>query len=138
MTGEPTPELGDNRPSDRINPTTEKPDTSISGVDYWSFNKFDFTDSRITPKPEYDDRTIAAICSDENGLYVAWRKPAPAVSRIDPETDWCSATTEKGTRCLLDASRDGLCKLHWRKHNTTPLRRPGKRGKVPGVDTSEA
>lgn len=121
MTNEPTPAPDDNRPSDRINFTTEKTDTSISGVAYWPF---DWSTASRSWQPKYYDRTITAICSDENGLYVAWRKPAPAVSRLDPETDWCSATTDKGTRCLLDATRDGLCKLHWRKVNNAPSRRP--------------
>ena len=120
---EPTPGPDEDRPSDRDNLTTTADDTSISGVDFWPFD-WSTASRSLARKPKYNDRTITAICSDKSGLYVAWRKPGPAAARQDPETDWCSATTDKGTRCLLDATRDGLCKLHWRKANDTPSRRP--------------
>ena len=33
----------------------------------------------------------------------------------DPEDDWCLGKAKDGTRCLLDSTRDGLCKRHWRE-----------------------
>lgn len=37
--------------------------------------------------------------------------------RRNPVEDWCSARTQKGTRCLNDAHQDGLCVKHWREAN---------------------
>ena len=45
----------------------------------------------------------------------------------DPSLDWCTATTEKDVRCLLDAMKDGLCKTHWRqreRQRPQPQRNP--------------
>lgn len=39
----------------------------------------------------------------------------PSARADDPAADQCSARTKNGSRCTLNAVKDGLCKTHWRQ-----------------------
>ena len=61
-----------------------------------------------------DSYTVQQFDTDRSGFVSVLLRARSEETEPDPEDDWCLGKAKDGTRCLLDSTRDGLCKRHWR------------------------